>query len=533
MPLNRTFDLLITCLLGVVAFALIAGNPLNVLAGGLVIDTDYANAAAAFELFVQDRWHWPLGANPQFGGVNIFFSDGAPWLAMLAKLVRQVTGLFINFHWLTFINVMMFAVMARRLASLLTQQTWVSWLITLCLLFSLMMPVRMIGGQHIALSSYWVVLWAMCCVPLGAENHSFRRRWEFVAALIFAVWSHAYLAAMAITLIGALLLSEKRWKATLLALGVALCLLFIVGVFHGEHAITEGAKAYSLDVLAFAESLGWALLPNLYPIQSPTQSDAILYLGTGVWLLLTVSLGVALVQLMKGRFAPSLPLSETGKFWQHGAAKKRLGVLLLASIALAIYSMTFDLRVAGYVLVSLDIPSVFEPLYHRFRVTGRFATPLAYCLIILTCLIWARLSKWTPRYVVYGVAVVVIALQMADVWVAGKKSPPGDWLTDAQSQRATVASVAEEGAWSGRVFRAVGYFDLEQQRMIDLALVEQGATYFAVAHGARLSPEDVERRSGFAEAVAGDVVITLTDADEQPECSKRGAIKNYTLCLVE
>ena len=533
MPLNRTFDLLITCLLGVVAFALIAGNPLAVLAGGLVIDTDYANAAAAFELFVKDRWHWPLGANPHFGGVNIFFSDGGPWLAMFAKLVRQVSGVFISFHWLTLINVVMFAVMARRLACLLSKQAWTSWLITLCLLFSLMMPVRMIGGQHIALSSYWVVLWAMCCVPLGEEGNSFRRRWEFVLALTFAVWSHAYLAAMALTLVGALLLSEKRCKATILALGVALFLLYVVGVFHGEHAITEGAKAYSLDVLAFAESLGWALLPNLYTIKTPTQSDAILYLGTGVWLLLAISLVVALVQLLKGRLAPSLPLSETSKFWQHGTATKRLGVLLLASIALAIYSMTFDLRVAGYVLVSLDIPSVFEPLYHRFRVTGRFATPLAYCLIILACLAWSRVSRGAPRYVMYGVAVVVIALQMADVWVAGKKSPPGDWLADAKSQRATVASVAEEGAWSGRVFRAVGYFDLEQQRMIDLALVEQGAWFFAVAHGARLNPEEVERRSGYAEADAGDVMITLTDADEQLECSKTGTIKNYTLCLVK
>jgi hypothetical protein len=515
-----------------VAFALIAGNPLNVLAGGLVIDTDYANAAAAFELFVKDRWHWPLGANPHFGGVNIFFSDGGPWLAMLAKLVLQVSGVFINFHWLTLINVMMFAVMARRLSCLLTKQLWVSWLITLCLLFSLMMPVRMIGGQHIALSSYWVVLWAMCCVPLGAEALSFRRRWEFVVALTFAVWSHAYLAAMALTLVGALLLSEKRWKATLLALGVALFLLYIVGVFHGEHAITEGAKAYSLDVLAFAESLGWALLPNLYTIKTPTQSDAILYLGTGVWSLLVVSAVLAVVQLLRGRLALSLPQGDAGKFWQHGSVTKRLGVLILASLALAIYSMTFDLRVAGHVLVSLDIPSVFEPLYHRFRVTGRFATPLAFCMIIVACLVWAKLSQGGPRFAVFSVAMVVVSLQMADVWVAGKKSPPDVWLADAQEQRTTVASVAEEDAWSGRVFRAVGYFDLEQQRMIDLALVEQGAWYFAVAHGARLSPEDVERRSGFSEAASGDIAITLTDADAQPECSKRSTIKNYTLCLV-
>lgn len=118
MPSSKATNLFLTCLLGAVAFWVIAGNPVDVINGGLVIDTDYANAAAAFNIFVHDQWHWLLGANPGFGGINIFFSDGGPWLAMLAELIYQLSGIFINFHWLTLINVMLFAIMARRLACL-------------------------------------------------------------------------------------------------------------------------------------------------------------------------------------------------------------------------------------------------------------------------------------------------------------------------------------------------------------------------------------------------------------------------------
>lgn len=534
MQSHPLLSVLATILAGLLAFALVAGNPLDVLAGGLIIDTDYANAAAAFEIYVKDSWHWPLGASPHFGGVNIFFSDGAPWLALLSKTVYQLSGLFINFHWLIIINILAFAWMARRLAGLVTTHAPTQWLIMFCSLFSLIMPVRMIGAQHIALSSYWVVLWAMCCVPLDNAPVSYLRRWEFVATVSFAILSHAYLGAMAITLVCALLLSEKRWGATLLALLVPVLLMYVVGVFHGGHATTEGAKAYSADILVFTESLGWALLPNLYPIQDPTQSDAIMYLGTGIWWLVLACLVAKIT--MKRSDITSTGGRKSGlkeRFRDAWGAQKRLTVLMLAGCALAIYSLSFNLRVAGYVVASMDIPLIFEPLYERFRVAGRFAAPLAYCLILLVCLQWGRISQRLPRVVALSVAGVAIALQIADVQFAGTKSPPIDWLADANAQRAAVVSVVEEGQWSGRVYREVGYFDLEQQRMIDRALVDQGAWHFEVAHGARLNPDEVRKRSGFAKASSGDLVITLTEATHQPACRKSVTLKDYTLCLLK
>jgi hypothetical protein len=515
-------------LLGAVCLLAVTGNPLNVLAGGLMIDTDYPNAAAAFEIFVRDAWRWPLGASPNFGGVNIFFSDGAPWFALLAKALHTLTGIFVSLHWLIVVNVLLFAVMARRLAAQVAMTEPVRWLIAALLIFSLIMPVRLIGAQHIALSSYWVVLWAMTCVPMRGETTLAWRRWEFLAAAGIAILSHAYLGAMAITLILVALLFERRWLATVAALAWPALLLYAIGVFQGEHSTTQGAKAYSLDLAVFAESLNWALLPNLYTISEPTQGDIILYLGTGAWALALLALaGTALAVLKGARWRPGWRGALTGR-----PARRRLVVLLTAATLLALYAMAFDLRVAGQVLWSPDIPGLFAPLYERFRVTGRFGAPLAFMLIVFVALAWGRLRPYLPAALWFGAAGLAVLLQFADLRVAAGKSPPRSWLEDAANQRAAVNSVLAGREWSGRVYKDVGYFELEQQRLIDRLLVDQGAQYFAVVHGARLDPEEVEARSGYARATSGDVVI-VNEGAERPDCRATAAIKAFTLCLVE
>ncbi|MHB0776534.1 hypothetical protein [Halomonas sp. WWR20] len=523
---------ILALVLGCLAYWLICGNPVDALSGGLMIDTDYPNAAAAYEIFVRDSWHWPLGESPHFGGVNIFFSDGAPWLALLSKMVLDLTGIFINFHWLTIINIVMFSLMARRLACYVTRSEWTRWLITLCLVFSLIMPVRMIGAQHIALSSYWVVLWGMCCVPLKAgQDLPWWRRWEYLLAVTIAILSHAYLGAMAIVMMGALLLSEKRWFATLLLLITPLFLLYIIGVFHGEHSVTEGAKAYALDLMAFAESLGWAIVPNLYTINEPPQSDAILYLGTGAWLLFAASVVVFLTLLLVRKIDGS-GLRPSRRYLLQSPYGKRVFTLTIASLMLVIYGMAFDVRIAGHVLFSVDIPSLFQPLYERFRVTGRFAAPMAFMLIILVCLAWGWLSRFIPYALALSVGCLAIVLQVADARHAGLKSPPQDWLEDAQNQREAITSLLADSGWTGRVFKSVGYFELEQQRLIDRILVDEGARHFEVVHGARLDPDDVERRSGYEGAKRGDIVLLPLEADS-PSCQGKVEVKSFTLCLVE
>ncbi len=483
-----------------------------------MVDSDYPNAAAAFELFVRGDWHWPLGENPDFGGVNIFFSDASPWYALFSKALYQSTGFFPNFHFLILLNFILLSLMARRLCEKIFEDETSRWLGTVLIAFNLIMPVRIIGATHIALSSYWVVLWAMVAVPMGDENKSRLRRWEFLPSLGFAVWSHAYLGAMAVVLVAAMLLCKRRRGAFILSFLWPLALLWMIGAFQGTHATVQGAKDYSLDLLAFGESLNWGIPGNLYAISSPPQSDAILYLGTGVWLLACLALaGAGASRLLQGQN----PFSDL--------YKPRLVVLTISSLLLVGYAMAFNLRIGGRLLASIDIPFFFDFLYERFRATGRFGAPLAFCLILWVVVGWGALGKKIPFW--RTVMIAAVALQIADGIHAGKISPSSVQLADAANQRAAVASLLKDKLWSGRVFKDVGYYELEQQRLLDRLLVDYGASRFEVVHGARLDPEEVKRLSGFDAAKPDDVVIARADRAQHLLCRNCVQIKDFLLCL--
>lgn len=513
----------LAALLGLASIWLTMGNPLAVLNGSLMIDTDYPNAAAAFALFIRDAWHWPLGENPGFGGVNLFFSDGAPWFALLAKAVHGITGIAIPFHALVLINMLLWPLMAWRLSGRLSTQWPVRGLMVLLLTFSLVTLVRLIGAQHIALGSCWVLLWAMCAVPVAGERAGRWRRWEFLAALGGAIWSHAYLGAMSATLILICLLAMRRWLAAVLVVVWPLVLLYVIGALQAESVPVGGAKAYALDLGAFTKSLGWGVAGNLYDIHSPTQSDAVLYLGTGAWALL---LACAALALGFRRSAPAPLLAGP-------AARYRWWALMVAGILLTVFAMSFDFRLAGHVWFGVDIPSLLLPLYESFRVTGRFAAPLAFLLMALAALWWGAWRRKLPATVWWAGAMVAVSLQVADAYHAGRLSPPLDWQADADAQQRTVAEVLEGRDWSGRVFKDVSLRELEEQRLLDYWLVKQGAREIRVAHGARLDPDTVRERRGYDDARPGDVVIVSTEGqDEALNCADSGVIKHFRLCLL-
>lgn len=508
-------------LLGLASVWLTMGHPWEVAVGSLLIDTDYPNGAAAYELYVRDSWRWPLGENPAFGGVNLFFSDGAPWFAMLAKAWHGLTGIVVPLHALVLLNMLLWPMLAWRLVSKLSADPVARWLGVGLLVFNLIMLVRLIGAQHIALGSYWVVLWAMCVVPGPHETASPWRRWEFLAALGIAVLSHAYLAAMAALIILFCLAAARRWAAALLVVLWPLLLLYAVGALQVGTTPMGGAKAYALDLAAFTKSLGWGITGNLYAIHEPTQSDAILYLGTGAWCLLLASVvGAVLYRRVQG-------LAEAG----NSAFRWRWHCLLAAGVALMLFAMTFDLRLAGHLLLRWEIPTLLRPLYESFRVAGRFAAPLAFLLVIVAAIWWGSWRQRMPWALWWSVTLLAVVLQVADARHAGRLSPPGDWRADAAAQQSAVRELLDGQEWSGQVFKDVTFFELEEHRLLDYLLIQQGARQIRVAHGARLKPEEVAQRSGFTEAVQGDVVVLHADADA-PACRREALVKHFRVCLL-
>lgn len=516
-------------LLGMATLWIALGNPWSVAGGTFVFDSDYPNAAAAFEVFVRDTWRYPLGDNPRFGGVNLFFSDAAPWFALLAKVVYGVTDILIPFDALIVVNFLLFSAMAYRWACRLCVDMQGRWLITLLLVFSLIMPVRTLGAQHIALSGYWVLLWAMCCVtPLPGRETSPWRQWECVIVATMAFLTHSYLGAMATGFMLVVLVLRRQWLQAVLVLATPMLALYLLGFFSSKYATIPGAKEFSLDLLAFAQTLNWAVIPSLYPVSSP-QGDIVVYLGTGAWALIAMCLAACVWIRLQGRNDVAARRARcVGQVpWPHA-------YLYLAAIALAIFALAFNLRLAGSVWLSVPFFEPFASLYERFRSPGRFAAPLAYMAIVTAAIVWLRLrSRVAPAVWWLGV-VVAIGLQAADLKVAGDKvSLVSPEAHAAEVQREQISSLLQDKTWSGRVFKDVDYYELEEQRLLDRLLVQYGANQFSVVHGARLDPDDVRERSLQVQtAQPGDVTITRRDAGVA--CAGREvAIKAFSVCLLQ
>src|SRR5690606_28945255 len=119
------------------------------------------------------------------------------------------------------------------------------WLITLLLVFSLIMPVRTLGAQHIALSGYWVLLWGMCCVTPLRHAPSVWQRWECVAVATVAFLTHSYLGAMTTGFMLVVLVLQRRWIQAVVTLALPLLALYLFGFFGSKYATIPGAKEFS------------------------------------------------------------------------------------------------------------------------------------------------------------------------------------------------------------------------------------------------------------------------------------------------
>lgn len=490
-----------------------------ILRGDLVGVSDYANAAAAFQFFARDGWHWPLGANPHFGGVNIFFSDGAPWYALAAKGLHGLGLPAPSLHDIVLINFLLFALFAARLAGSISETPLTRWLITGLLVFCLIMPVRLIGPQHVALSSHWVVLWAMTAVPLKSKRDgaSAARRWEFLPALAFATWSHGYLGAMAASIILVFLLAQRRYAATLLVFAFPALLLWIIGAFAGFDTRLGSAKPFSLDILALAQSFGWGVFPPLFPLVE-AQGDSFIFLGAGAWL-----------ALLCGSACYAASKDYRVRVWHH-LRSRRLRLLLLAGMILYLFGLVFSLRVAGSVLLSLPVPDFLEPLYGRFRAAGRFGTPLAYSLILLAGLMVGSIKR--PGALALLLATTVLAAQAADVVLAGRQGQKDAERTAIHIAREQVNALLANGGWSGKVYRDIeSETDLEKQQILDFLLTEAGAKEFRLVHSARRNPDEVAARRGKQDAGPGDLFI-YPASHPGSSCRSRTRWTEFELCLL-
>ena len=249
--------------------------------------------------FADDRWRWPLGANPRYGWEqmnSIVFTDSIPGLAFIFKLLNlQVFNSGQYFGVSLLLGSIALFVGARRLFSTFGLGFWPAICGTLLLCTT---PLFWwMQRWYVALSSGVAILvWAtLFYVDDQVPLRQLWRRWTFL--LVLAVAVQAYLLIPVVGFFTATLANRfitKRDKLNSLMLGFLGSCVLCVGAMYvfGYYTVpskwsqTGGYGWYSANLLGLMDSNGASqILPNLPSISGQYEPTS---LATGTLLLMPV-----------------------------------------------------------------------------------------------------------------------------------------------------------------------------------------------------------------------------------------------------
>ncbi|WP_028454691.1 hypothetical protein [Chitinilyticum litopenaei] len=515
-PVSRTLFLecLLATLLGIALLHWYSGGLAGLFSGQLMVASDYPNSAAAHTFYLNDRWRWPLGQNPMFGGGNLYFSDTAPWFSLLAKVLQQTVGITLPFESLLVINQGLLGLFALLLIRQVSDHRPSQWLFVLLISANLITPTRMLGAQHIALAGNWVIVWA-CALALNSKDSAGKTCALSVLACSMAWLTHAYLGVMASGILALALVMRKQWLAALLSQLVPLALLAAFGVFHAPYQLAQGAAGTGIDLAAFVQSLNWGISGYAYAVNEPWQKDALVYLGTG-----SLAIGVLALIHYKKMATAAYPSPHIN--WQS------LPPLLAPALLLAIIATAGEVRILGQHLATTPLQEWLAPIYQRFRVAGRFAIPLALVLILLATLLWQSRTAGSKRW--WAGALLAAALQLADLWHAtphaSHRHP--QLQEQARQQQQALQRVLDGQPWSRFVYSELPAELLAEQRLLDGLLAQRGARYISRTLQAR---QDSAATPALPPPAGSPSLYLLPRADRQSCLHADNTHPHIRLCL--
>lgn len=362
-----------------------------------------------WHFFRHEPWHLPPGRIDGYFtplGTAIGFTDAIPLAAFVFK--PFASALPMPFQYLGLWLLLCFVL----------QGAFGVWLVRL---WSRDTTAQILGGAlfvlvptlvgrvgHAALSSHWLLLWALW-IYVRADRDPAHAPWTHAAAIgAIAGLVHPYLAVMALVMFGATalrLMVDVRALgvprlARLLAAIVVLPTLLVVAGWWASGLFTvrdirdlaaEGLSRYSMNVLAIVTPSGSSsLLPELPSIDEVQAFEGFQYLGVGLLALIVVA---GIVRLRRG-----------------GTDIRTLWPLAVVCAVMAIYALSPRVTFGAQVIADVHLPWLER--VSMFRATGRFFWPAAYLLMVLAL---ATLASRLRASTFAALMAVFVALQAVDL----------------------------------------------------------------------------------------------------------------------
>ncbi|MBB6182574.1 DUF6311 domain-containing protein [Pseudorhizobium flavum] len=366
---------------------------------------DQAQHIAGAFAYLDGEWSFPLFGTDRINvpeGVNIIFTDSAPFAGLVAKLFQSLTG--IRFNYLGSWFAVLWVGQAAGGAFLARQWGFRDPLIIAsAAVFALAWPAFLNRHFHLALGSHFLLLFALGLymkTVYPPKRTSTAVGWALLLGV--AIWTHAYLFFMSFALFAAayadLLLQRRESKATIAVtvgfVSVWCSALALAGGYQSAGDINAlGYGSFPLDLLAYIWPHGSALLeaPVIFSMQSAFEGFN--YLGLGG--IICVVTGLFLVRK-----------HHLGAFSDHP-------LFVLCVIGMLAFAITNNVTLAGRQLLHFDLPVDGFP-FSTFRASGRFGWIFGYVIGFGFFALVIQLLCQRSRRLAVAAAVMIAALQAYD-----------------------------------------------------------------------------------------------------------------------
>jgi hypothetical protein len=371
--------------------------PVGTVPGSLI---DMAQALSGYLALVQTPWALPLLHVPGLAppaGVNVFWLDAVPWVALLGRLVFTVTGAatnllggFLALCWIlpgAAMTLLLRAAGQRGLATAAAGAVLVD-----------AAPMLLFEWGHIALCAQCLLIFALALYRTTLRRAAGARppaAWLLLLSL--ALLTHVYLFAM-VGGIWLAALAQQRLSAgpsrtaaaqPMAALLLILALMGVTGMLSGDLA-AGGTRDFGV----FSMNLGSPLVPQLSGAIPPLhdywiggRSQVFGWTGLGAWLVVLAGL-------------PGLLRGWRGRLRRHA-------VLAVVLAGYGLFALSNRITLGSHVLLTVPLPAQLAWVLGTFRASGRFFWPIGYAAIAMGVL--GVLRAWRPPLalaILAGVAVV-------------------------------------------------------------------------------------------------------------------------------
>ena len=339
-------------------------------------------------------------------GVNLFYTDSIPLLAVITKFIYTYTGIEINyfryFHLICYVAQAVLAWFILKNSNIRSRILIIIGVTTITL-----SPILVKRIWHTSLCSHFFILYFI--------NTYIKRKNSFLPAkngicnismLTAAFFVHPYIWIMSLALYATTAYEViSKDKKTLFPISVDLaihCTLIILGYSlmvgfdspFSNQVSGSGYGYYSMNLLA-----PFLHFPNMgteimNPFATPGQREGYNYLGLGVILVLAYVL-----------------VRRRTKLKEHIAHNKALFTLL---VFLTLFALSNVVYASDVFILKYNLPGFAEKLFNVFRSSGRFFWPVHYVLLIYAIATLDRIP-FRKQYLMVSAYVLFALIQFSDL----------------------------------------------------------------------------------------------------------------------